>query len=103
MVMTQDTLDKTRSEFSYVFSRSPHHFSLPLLIRIHQACTRQQPFSFLVPPFFFLIPNFSIKEKKIIVVSLFFQKALLRRNILKKKGNITYIVCSRKNVVHRSR
>lgn len=64
MVMTQDTLDKTRSEFSYVFSRSPHHFSLPLLIRIHQACTRQQPFSFLVPPFFFFNSEFFYKRKK---------------------------------------
>lgn len=31
MVTTQDTLDKTRSEFSCVCSRCAHHFSLPLL------------------------------------------------------------------------
>lgn len=84
MVMTQDTVDKTRSEFSYVFSRSPHHFSLPLLVRIHQACTHDNNLS---PSLLFsLIPNFSIKKKKkIIVVVLFFQKALLGRNIPKKK------------------
>lgn len=78
MVMTQDTLDKTRSEFSYVFSRSAHHFSLPLLIRIHQACATTSlslSLSFLIPPF--LIPNFSLKKKKEInVVSLFSQTRL---------------------------
>lgn len=63
MVMTQDTLDKTRSEFSYVFSRSAHHFSLPLLIRIHQARDNLSLFLFFLVPSSF-IPNFSIKKRK---------------------------------------
>lgn len=77
MVMTQDTLDKTRSEFSYVFSRSAHHFSLPLLIRIHQACaTTSLSLSLLPHPSFSYSEFFSKKKKEINVVSLFSQTRL---------------------------
>lgn len=77
MVMTQDTLDKTRSEFSYVFSRSAHHFSLPLLIRIHQACTTTSLSLSLLPhPSFSYSEFFFKKKKEINVVSLFSQTRL---------------------------
>lgn len=96
MVMTQDTLDKTRSEFSYVFSRSAHHFSLPLLIRIHQARDNLSLFLFFLVPSSF-IPNFSIKKRKkeIIVVSLFFFQTRLL--FLKKYHESLFSSC-RKNV-----
>lgn len=87
MVMTQDTVDKTRSEFSYVFSRSPHHFSLPLLVRIHQACTHDNNLSPSL--LFFLIPNFSIKKKKNHFA--LFPKGSSRKKYSEKKKNITLV------------
>lgn len=100
MVMTQDTLDKTRSEFSYVFSRSAHHFSLPLLIRIHQARDNLSLFLFFLVPSSF-IPNFSIK-KEIIVVSLFFfpNTAALLKKISRV---VVFILSEKRNSIDRDR
>ena len=78
MVMTQDTLDKTRSEFSRVFSRSAHHFSLPLLVRIHNPLTQVRgglAFSFVSPLFLFLIFP---QKKTCRYISLFISHRIFR-------------------------
>lgn len=107
MVMTQDTLDKTRSEFSYVFSRSAHHFSLPLLIRIHQACATTSlslSLSFLIPPF--LIPNFSLKKKRNQRGFTFFPNTagLLEKLDLKKISRaVPFISSEKRNLIDRDK
>lgn len=106
MVMTQDTLDKTRSEFSYVFSRSAHHFSLPLLIRIHQACATTSLSLSLLPHPSFSYSEFFSKKKKKSTWFHFFPKhgSLLEKLDLKEISRaVPFILSEKRNLIDRDK